>query len=63
MLSENSWYINVIQVVITVNYGECMLLLYSPLNSYLYVHWTIIIILQIPNGAPQYYTQTCRHKT
>ena len=38
MPSENSFYIIVIYVVITVNYCKCMLLLYSPLNSYLYVH-------------------------
>ena len=41
MQSENSLYIIVISVVITVNYCKCMLLLYSPLNSYLYVHWTL----------------------
>ena len=34
-------YIIVIYVVITVNYCRCMLLLYSPLNSYLYVHWIL----------------------
>ena len=27
-------------VVITVNYCKCILL-YSPLNSYLYVHWIL----------------------
>ena len=41
MLSENSWYIIVISVIIAVNYCKCMLLLYSPLNSYLYVHWIL----------------------
>ena len=41
MLSENSFYIIVTYVVITVNYCKCMLLLYSPLNSYLYVHWIL----------------------
>ena len=41
MLSENNVYIIVIYVVITVNYCKLMLLLYSPLNSYLYVHWIL----------------------
>ena len=31
----------VFNVVITFNYCKCMLLLYSPLNSYLYVHWIL----------------------
>ena len=35
MLSENNLYIIVIYVVITVNHCKCMLLLYSPMNSYL----------------------------
>ena len=34
----NNVYIIVIYVIITVNYWKCMLSLYSPLNSYLYVH-------------------------
>ena len=33
-------YIIVIHVVITVNYCKCILL-YSTLNSYLYVHWIL----------------------
>ena len=41
MLSENNVYIIVSYVVITVNYCKCMLLLYSPLNSYVYVHWKL----------------------
>ena len=31
----------VIYVVTTVNYCKCMLLLYSPPNLYLYVHWLL----------------------
>ena len=34
------YIIIVIYVVITVNYCKCILL-YSPLNSYLYVHWIL----------------------
>ena len=42
MLTENNnVYIIVIYVVITVNYCKIMLLLYGPLNSYLYVHWIL----------------------
>ena len=37
-------YINVISVVITVNYCKSILLLYSPLTSYLYVHWILDLI-------------------
>ena len=33
-------YIIVIYDVITVDYCKCILL-YSPLNSYLYVHWIL----------------------
>ena len=46
-------YIIVIYVVITVNYCKCILL-YSPMNSYLYVRWilefkiNIIIISEFP---------------
>ena len=36
MLSENNVYI--IDIVVTVNYCKWIVLLYSPLNSYLYVH-------------------------
>ena len=39
MLTVNV-YIIVIYDVITVDYCKCILL-YSPLNSYLYVHWTL----------------------
>ena len=45
MLSEINVCNVVIYVVITVNYCKCMLLLYSPLNSYLYVHWILDILL------------------
>ena len=31
----------VIYAVITVNYCKCMVLLYIPLNPYLYVHWIL----------------------
>ena len=41
MLTENYLYITVIYVVITVNYCKSIELLYSPLNSYLYVHWVM----------------------
>ena len=42
MLTENNnVYIIVISVVITVNYCKSIVLLYSPLNSYLYVHWIL----------------------
>ena len=41
MLNEISLYIIVIYVVITVKYCKRMLLLDSPLNSYLYVHWIL----------------------
>ena len=37
---NNNVYIIVIYVVITVNYCKCIFL-YSPLNSYLYVHWVL----------------------
>ena len=37
---NNNVYIIVIYVVIIVNYCKCILL-YSPLNSYLYVHWIL----------------------
>ena len=36
--ANNNVYIIVIYVIITLNYCKCILL-YSPLNSYLYVHW------------------------
>ena len=39
MLTVNV-YIIVIYDVITVDYCKCILL-YSPLNSYLYVHWIL----------------------
>ena len=39
MLTVNV-YINVIYDVITVDYCKCILL-YSPLNSYVYVHWIL----------------------
>ena len=42
MMTENNVYIFVIYIVITVNYCKCMLLLYSPLNSYIYGHWILI---------------------
>ena len=41
MLTENNLYIIVISVVITVKYCKSTVLLYSPLNSYLYVHWIL----------------------
>ena len=41
MLTENNLYIIVIYVVITVNYCKSIVLLYSPLTSYLYVHWIL----------------------
>ena len=34
-------YIIIISVIITVNYCKCILLLYSPLNSYLHIHWIL----------------------
>ena len=43
MLTVNV-YINVIYDVITVVYCKCILL-YSPLNSYFYVHWILDIAL------------------
>ena len=42
MLTVNAYSI-VIYDVITVNYCKCILL-YSPLNSYLYVHWILDLI-------------------
>ena len=45
MLTVNV-YIIVIYDVITVDYCKCILL-YSPLNSYLYVHWILDLILNI----------------
>ena len=51
-LTENNHvYIIVISVVITVNYCKCIILLYRPLNSYLYVHWILgfkYIVLLFP---------------
>ena len=43
MLSENIVYIIVIYVVITVDHCKCML--YSPLSSYLYVHWILLLLM------------------
>ena len=43
MLTVNV-YIIVIYDMITVDYCKCILL-YSPLNSYLYVHWILLYIL------------------
>ena len=40
-LTGNNNDIIIIHVVITVNYYKCILLLYGPLNSYLYVHWIL----------------------
>ena len=51
MLTVNV-YIIVIYDVITVDYCKCILL-YSPLNSYLYVHWIldyIILLLLTDHG-------------
>ena len=50
MLTVNV-YIIVIYDVITVDYCKCILL-YSPLNSYLYVHWILDFksILLLCNG-------------
>ena len=45
MLIENV-YIIVIYDVITVDYCKCILL-YSPLNSYLYVYWILDFIINI----------------
>ena len=47
-------------VVITVNYCKCMLLLYSPLNSYLYVHWildfkSILLLITICSFKQQFF--------
>ena len=57
------YYIIVIYVVITVNYCKCMLLLFSPLKWYLYVHWILdfksILLLSLwPfNGSGSAYIQ------
>ena len=40
LIDNNNVYTIAISVVITVNYCKCILV-YSPLNSYLYVHWTL----------------------
>ena len=44
---NNNVYIIVICVVITVNYCKCILLSYSPLNSYLNVHWLYELKLRL----------------
>ena len=41
MMTENNVYIIVIYVVISVNYCKSIVLLYSLLNSYLYVKWIL----------------------
>ena len=41
MLIGNNLYIIVVYVVITVKYCKSIVLLYSPLNLYLYVHWIL----------------------
>ena len=53
MLTVNL-YIIVIYEVITVDYCKCILL-YSPLNSYLYVHW----ILDLNKYYYYYFCRDC----
>ena len=36
LANHNNVYIIVISIIITVNFWKCILLSYSPLNSYLY---------------------------
>ena len=41
LTENNNLYIVVISVVVTVNYCKCILFLYGPLHSDLYVHWIL----------------------